>query len=353
MPINIDGSKGIRQNTTEVTKIPVGTTAQRTANPEAGMIRFNTDEGYVEWYDDASDLWYPTSEFVGVVATGGTVAEITQDGIIYRVHTFTSSGTFEVIRDGKVECLIVAGGGGGGNSRGGGGGAGGLILRPDLLVQKGNYAITVGEGGLHVPDANPGTDGGNSSFEGLLVAVGGGGGGAVSGSDDPSIYNGRPGGSGGGGRRSQDVDTEGGLGTQPTQEGNSGDPFGFGNDGAGSTADTDNATGGGGAGGPGIEGEERDPIKIGGPGLNEVTINAETYNFNKMFGSVGDLVEGESFFASGGAGQGGLSRPGGGGEGNDAGNFPGKPNTGGGGGGSRTSGGTDGGSGIVIVRYRI
>ena len=54
MPINIDGSKGIRQNTTEVTKIPVGTTAQRPANPEAGMIRFNTDEGQVEGYDGIS-----------------------------------------------------------------------------------------------------------------------------------------------------------------------------------------------------------------------------------------------------------------------------------------------------------
>ena len=54
MPINIDGSKGIRQNTTEVTKIPVGTTAQRPANPQAGMTRFNTDTGQIEGYDGFS-----------------------------------------------------------------------------------------------------------------------------------------------------------------------------------------------------------------------------------------------------------------------------------------------------------
>jgi len=81
MPINIDGSKGIHQNTTETTQTPVGTTAQRPFNPAARMIRFNTDEGYVEWYDPTFDDWAPVSaERAGVIATGGTVTDITQDG---------------------------------------------------------------------------------------------------------------------------------------------------------------------------------------------------------------------------------------------------------------------------------
>ena len=62
MSIQIDASKGIRQNTTEVTKIPVGTTAQRPANPEAGMIRFNTDNGQVEAYNPIKEEWQSISE---------------------------------------------------------------------------------------------------------------------------------------------------------------------------------------------------------------------------------------------------------------------------------------------------
>ena len=54
-------------------------------------------------------------------ATGGTITE--SEG--YRIHTFLSNGTFEVILDQgskEIEYLIVAGGGGGGRYGGGGGG---------------------------------------------------------------------------------------------------------------------------------------------------------------------------------------------------------------------------------------
>ena len=66
-------------------------------------------------------------------ATGGT---ITTDGD-YKVHTFTSSGTFEVTcvggTESDIQYLVVAGGGGGGHGSSGttrwhesaGGGAGG------------------------------------------------------------------------------------------------------------------------------------------------------------------------------------------------------------------------------------
>ena len=65
-------------------------------------------------------LTYP--EFI--TATGGT---ITTNGK-FKVHTFTSSGTFQITSGaGKVASLVIAGGGGGGGVGGGGGGAGGLI----------------------------------------------------------------------------------------------------------------------------------------------------------------------------------------------------------------------------------
>ena len=47
---------------TNFLQLPAGTTAQRPANPEAGMMRFNTDTGQVEWYDDVFGSWIPTSE---------------------------------------------------------------------------------------------------------------------------------------------------------------------------------------------------------------------------------------------------------------------------------------------------
>ncbi|MEK7145011.1 MAG: hypothetical protein AAB794_04135, partial [Patescibacteria group bacterium] len=45
-----------------------------------------------------------------IVATGGTVTTVVQNGVLYKVHTFTSSGTFRVASgSGKVWYLVVAG----------------------------------------------------------------------------------------------------------------------------------------------------------------------------------------------------------------------------------------------------
>jgi hypothetical protein len=41
-----------------------------------------------------ANLWPIVAE--GVVATGGTVTDITDGGVSYRVHTFTSDGSFVV-----------------------------------------------------------------------------------------------------------------------------------------------------------------------------------------------------------------------------------------------------------------
>jgi len=68
------------------------------------------------------------TSFDGYVATGGTITTVGD----YKVHSFLSSGTFQVTYVGTsagatlIEWLVIAGGGGGGGGyQSGGGGAGG------------------------------------------------------------------------------------------------------------------------------------------------------------------------------------------------------------------------------------
>ena len=75
---------------------------------------------------------YVSNEFT---ATGGTQ---TTSGI-YRIHSFTTSGTFTPSASSTVQALVVAGGGNGGSTTndclgGGGGGAGGLIYNSSFAV---------------------------------------------------------------------------------------------------------------------------------------------------------------------------------------------------------------------------
>jgi hypothetical protein len=58
-----------------------------------------------------------------MLGTGGVITY--SNG--YAIHTFTSTGVFNMPSTGTVEALIVAGGGGGGSDMGGGGGGGGVI----------------------------------------------------------------------------------------------------------------------------------------------------------------------------------------------------------------------------------
>ncbi len=58
--------------------MPVGTTAQRPANPTNGMMRFNTTLGYIEWYSTTANSWWPIYSGLSytvsylVVAGGGS-----------------------------------------------------------------------------------------------------------------------------------------------------------------------------------------------------------------------------------------------------------------------------------------
>ena len=326
--------------------LPSGTTSQRPSNPESGMQRFNTDLGVIELYN--GNDWVPTS-FSPIDASGGdSTEEITINGIVYKIHAFTSTGsnTFTVNSVGTVdtiECLIVAGGGGGGASRGGGaggggGGGGGLIFKT-VDVSPGSYTISVGSGGSRgSPNVDErGNNGGNSSAFGE-TAIGGGGGARGS--------SGLNGGSGGG---SGSQINNGGAGT--SGQGNDGGATGYG----GSGGDDNRGSGGGGAGDAGGGGSDNNRGGDGGAGLSFVN------KFGTNYGENGD-------FAGGGGG--GIANndsqrrkgygPSGGGDGsavNGTAADNGIANTGGGGGGQagRASGSApgNGGSGIVLIRYPI
>jgi len=231
----------------------------------------------------------------------------------YWVHTFTGSGTFYTQEDLEVDALVVAGGGGA--SRLGGAGAGGLLVVSPTKVLKGAHPVSVGAGGLGVENSIE-YNGTNSSFLGLQ-SIGGG-----AGSSTEIDRNGQPGGSGGG---AWPVGN-GGAGT--TGQGNSG----------GSAPSNNAPFGGGGGGGAGAVGSNQQGGNIGGPGGAGALWNGTYY----AGGGAGGDVNGNSIL--GGIGGGGSSPN----------NKNGGTNTGGGGGaGGGTLGvGGNGGSGVVIVRYR-
>jgi hypothetical protein len=194
-------------------------------------------------------------------ATGGT---ITTDGS-YKIHTFTSSGTFAVsdAAHGVMEYLLIAGGGAGGGSTGycwsgGGGGAGGYIANTTFSVSAQNYSVVIGGGG-GANNTGSGGAGGNSSFAGN-TAIGGGGGG--NGSYPGGGSNGGGGGSGGGGGQGTTV-TSGG--SRVAGQGNVGSPS--------RTAAGGGYAGGGGGGLGGAGG-----YNTAGPGgVNDITGSNVTY----------------------------------------------------------------------------
>lgn len=313
-------------------------------------------------YIDATKGWlYLIENNVGnlqppyVAATGGT---ITTSGD-FKIHTFTSSGTFTVTAPGTsdgsntVDYLVIAGGAGGAESvAGGGGGAGGYRESFPNPATGGTpitaqaYPITVGGGGA----AN--ASGANSVFSSITSAGGGVGGGYTA--------NGTAGGSGGGGGGTDgnsSTSTTGGAGNTPPvspSQGNSG--------GSTSTYPT-GVLGGSGGGGIGSVGSNAPTgpgagTGSGGAGGNGIasSINASPVTRAGGGGAGNRGYDGPSS----GAGAGGAAGPGGGGAGggtntNTA--SPGTANTGGGGGGkgfgsfSPNSTGA-GGSGLVIIRYK-
>lgn len=290
-------------------------------------------------------------------AEGGNELLYEQDGVYYRIHSFTDvgEGTFNVIQSGDADVLVVGGGAGGASERGGAGGAGGLVFYPGYSLVQGDVNVFVGSGssGVALRSQNP-VNGQNSYFD-AIIALGGG----APGSRD-GVREGMDGGSGGGARdRSQNIESAG-LGIQSSQGGVSGNPYGFGNSGGAGYDATGNSHGGGG-GGAGEPGGSNTPGSnggnSGGDGLFEVNIEGMVYQFSDIFGlaNTGEFINDQYWYAGGGAAHDQAGNPveggrGGGGSNTQSGNsVDALPNTGGGGGGANG----DGGSGVVIIRYEI
>jgi hypothetical protein len=345
-------------------------------NPTGGLgtVWANTTSGEMFILTDATagaNVWKNVgdgTDVTAILATGGTISTyVAPDGNEYKVHKFTSSGanSFNVVTAGVgafsgIDVLVVAGGGGGGNSQNGasngaGGGAGGLRWFTGLDTTAVTYTATIGAGG------GAGSNGTNSSFSGsefnTINATGGG-------SNTGGLTNGTRGGSGGGGScngqtNGTNLGAVGNLGGYTPIEGNNG----------GGTTNHQSGGGGGGAGGAG--GNVTGPLgsSFGGAGgigastfLNQSSIafsQAETTSLLAA-AQAGEVVSSVRYLAGGGGGgedqatYQGIGGHGGGADGGGAGNGNNAPaNMGGaGGGGAHNFQPGNGGSGIIIVRYR-
>ena len=296
-------------------------------------------------------FYLPFKGYGIAAATGGSVAT---DGD-YKVHSFTSNGTFEVTSitntdpsltgaaTAEIEYLIIGGGGAGaGNSTsanvGGAGGGGAGAYRPgSALLTAQTYAVVVGAGGTGATyAANPAGDQGDDSSAFGITAEGGGPGGTYG----YPVTSYGDNGSGGGGQGKSDnsahAGATGGLfgndGGDGHAGGTAGDPnYGAGGGGGSSAVGADGSTTAGGAGGAGT--------------ASSITGSSVT----RAGGGGGSTKNNQGTQGAGGSGGGGAAAQTNGGDAT--------ANTGSGGGGAHNSGsaatGGDGGSGIVIIRYKF
>jgi hypothetical protein len=326
-------------------------------------------------YVDSTEGWKnvqdSTSNVTGLAymsATGGTVTTCGD----YKIHTFTSDATFCVSAlstnpsYNNVDYLVVAGGGAGGLLRGGGAGAGGfresynpctsgcysaspLSTPTSLPVSVTSYPITVGGGGsggdpcgVPAPSAR-GTPGSNSIFSTITSTGGGGGGGYAY---TPTNWTGRDGGSGGGGGAGNGscTATIAGSGNTPPTSPPQGNPGGI-------NPNLDfGAGGGGGAGAAGSNAPGTStPGQVAGVGGAGVSSSITGSSVTRAGGGGGGGYTQWNSGGTGGGGDGGSDEP------SAQVSTSGTANTGGGGGGAGhlpNGGSVNGGSGIVIIRYK-
>ena len=309
--------------------IAPGTQINMNAAPVRGLAGVPTGQISMSNLQGKSNAQY-------VAATGGT---ITTSGD-YKIHTFTSSGTFTVTNAGNpagsnsVEYVIVAGGGGGEGPFAGGAGAGGFLSNfpspatGGVPVSVTGYPIAIGGGGSSA-------DGTDTTGLSLTVDGGGKGGNSTQGSSGGSGAGSARGFEGPGGAGNTPPRSAPATPTQGSPGGNQNNNINRNGGGGGATQAGDGDTSGRGDGGDGR--------------TTNITGSSATY----AGGGAGGTRLGESPQPVGGAGGGG---PGGGGnfspQGAQAGT-PGSANTGGGGGGSWQNSGGSGGSGRMIIRYKF
>ena len=312
-----------------------------------------------------------------ITATGGTITTCGN----CKIHTFTGPGTFCVSAGGSptnavVSYMVIAGGGGGADGRSnsncgaGGGGAGGFrefkspVTPYTASPLDGNpggtsisftgataIPVTVGAGGVGASGPGPNnltpvrpTSGSNSIFS-TVTSTGGGRGGSGDGSGKCAEFCGAAGGSGGGSAKSGN---SAGAGNTPPVSPSQGFPGGVG-------IDPGTARGSGAGGGATAVGQAGQPGG-GGAGGAGATTSINGTPTARAGGGGGGGTNGETAAGAGGTGGGGAggSHPAGSGT-------AGTTNTGGGGGGMGSSGppgqssavSGNGGSGIVIIRYKF
>ena len=365
-------------NTFQTNNVTVGRNSSKIGGIASDAVLSTEGQSVTFVYVDGTEGWKnvqdSTSNVIGndhIVATGGTITTCGN----FKIHTFNSTGTFTVCAapnpsKAHVSYVVVAGGGGGASApssnTGGAAGAGGYresksavdtyTASPlnatsgptyNLPVSVQAYPITVGAGGAGNAAASPwkGSNGANSVFS-TITSAGGGGGGSGASPGTPTAV-GEDGGSGGaGGGGSNAPSNPGGSGNTPPVSPPQGNDGGGGRPAPGPSHDQSSG-GGGGAGGAGANSPNG---SVGGAGGAHVNSS----------------IDGTDKEYAGGAGGTGYpttrGTPGGGGAGESQQLSPALPNTngtantGGGGGGAfgpSAGPGSNGGSGVVVIRYKF
>ena len=353
--LNMGSSNFTYQSVSVGTASKVGNTVECvgfTTNNPAVTIQFTAEATYsVTATAVKIDGTYGTSasssadsltilNFTAMVGTGGNITTVGN----YKVHTFLSSGTFEVTTVGSLyttlDYLVVAGGGPSGlngtsGTAGGGAGGyrsswnsetsgGGAASETGLTASATTYTVTVGAGGA-VRNVN-----GADSVFGSITSLGGG-----AGSKGAGNYTGNVGGSGGG------AEAKYPSGINTGSAGTAGQGYKGGDGATNGTGGLYNTGGGGGAGAAGTNAQNGGYAAAGGAGQYSTISGTNT----AYAGGGGGWNYPTTTQSPGGVGGGGI-----GGHSNTYYGTAATANTGGGG-GSGTNG--QGGSGIVIIRYRF
>ena len=298
-----------------------------------------------------------------IAASGGTV--LTNGD--FKTHIFTGPGTLSVSCGGNakgsntVEHAVIAGGGGGSFGGGGGGGFRNTFPSPasgGFAITAGCFSVTVGGGGNGRPVTGTTTAGSNSIF-GSITATGGGRAGGIT-NNSGAGGDGGSGGGGGHGPCGSGASDAGGAGNVPAVS----PAQGF-NGGTGVQSGSHyGGGGGGGAGAVGGAASSSNPNNVYTGGNGGVGVGIADSNFGPTAPSYGTSGPAGSTRYFGGGGGGayfynpgyGAGGAGGGGAAATSGGSPtsaaGTTNTGGGGGGGNGLG-KNGGSGIVIIRYKF
>ena len=351
------------------------------------FVYIDGTEGWKNIQDSTSNV---TGQSFICASVSGACNTLTTVDTNFKMAIFKGPGTFTVNSVGTsapnnvVDYLVVAGGGSGGkgsSAGGGGGGAGGLRVSPGtstgcwtasplgaspaaaLPVAATGYPITVGGGGPGMPcNGNNGNPGSNSVFTGSSTITSAGGGGGA-GHDQAS----ESGGSGGGGAPIDATPRPAGAGNTPPVNPSQGNPGGTGT----GTAGTGYPSGGGGGAIASGQNGLSPNCNTGGAGGAGAQVNICGNNYYWSGGGGGNAWTGYGGGAGGSGGGGGGGGKTAGGTGsttgiNNGGNgeaTPAGPSMGGGAGGANTGGGGgganspgtsgNGGSGIVIIRYKF